>query len=418
MKPSLLSDDLLQSLMAAGQTDILVGLPTQNHAGTAGAVARAVLRAFEGPFVRQRTVLLNLDAGSTDGTPELVRNAASGAGDLVAGGYALRSIHRITAPYHGMPERGRALRVLFTAADLLRAQAVVVLDPTAATTPDDAARWISLVLSKRAEYVKPCYPRRWDEGPLITQLVRPLMAAAYGSELLEPTDTQLACSGAFAVEALTHDFWGVPQADVGIDAFLSAHATSGNYRLMQLATRAHPTARRGLSVSEVFRQVVGAVLACLAHAPSRWLDAGPVQPVPIDALPAAPSDRTTSPSFDIAEYARAFRLGTDALAPLYVSVLEQELFDRVTNASRGAAAVTDELWAEIVFAFAGAALRRELPVDRLAQLLEPIYLGRVASFLTRSSAGGDGAAARALILAFQARKTAFCAASGSQGKAA
>ena len=36
--PSLLSDKLLRDVMAAGQTDVLVGLPTQNHADTAGAV--------------------------------------------------------------------------------------------------------------------------------------------------------------------------------------------------------------------------------------------------------------------------------------------------------------------------------------------------------------------------------------------
>lgn len=409
MKPSLLSDDLLQGLMAAGQTDVLVGLPTHNHASTAGRVAQAALRAFEGQFVRQRTVLLNLDGGSTDGTPEIVRDAMNAPGDLVATAYSLRSIHRITAPYHGVPERGRAIRVLFAAADLLNAQAVIVLDPTTATTPEDVVRWISGVLLRRADYVKPCYPRRWNEGPLITQLVRPLLSAAYGHELLEPTDTQLACSGAFAAAALGGDFWNVPQVDVGVDAFLSAEAMTGRHQLLQIATSAHPVARAGLSVSEVFGQVVGAVLACLTHAPSRWLQQDQLQPVPVDAPALEPPPNPQGPSFDVAEYTRAFRLGIDALAPLYVEVLGRELYDTVARASQGESEVGDELWAQIVFAFVGAALGRQLPLERLAQLLEPLYLGRVASFLTHPASQRDARATAALVPAFQARKAAFAA---------
>ena len=69
------SDALLRQLIAVGQVDILVGLPTLNNAATISDVVRAVHASFTRDFPRLRTVMLNSDGGSTDGTPDLVRVA-------------------------------------------------------------------------------------------------------------------------------------------------------------------------------------------------------------------------------------------------------------------------------------------------------------------------------------------------------
>src|SRR6185295_20335488 len=97
-RPSVLSDALLRQLMAVGQVDILVGLPTLNNAATVDAVARAIHMCFTRDYPRLRTVLLNSDAGSTDGTPERVRDAAFGDEDVVQTSHALRTVHRVVTP--------------------------------------------------------------------------------------------------------------------------------------------------------------------------------------------------------------------------------------------------------------------------------------------------------------------------------
>ena len=61
--------------MAVGQVDILVGLPTLNNAATVVDVARAIHVCFTRDLPRLRTVIINSDAGSTDGTPELIHDA-------------------------------------------------------------------------------------------------------------------------------------------------------------------------------------------------------------------------------------------------------------------------------------------------------------------------------------------------------
>ena len=72
---STLPDVLLRQLIAVGQVDVLVGLPTLNNAATIMDVVRAVHVSFTRDFPRLRTVMINSDGGSTDGTPDLIRGA-------------------------------------------------------------------------------------------------------------------------------------------------------------------------------------------------------------------------------------------------------------------------------------------------------------------------------------------------------
>jgi len=119
---SVLSDELLHHLMAVGHVDVLVGVPTLNNAGTIRPVVKAVHQAFARYFPRDRSVLINSDGGSDDGTPSLVRNASADDTETVTVSHSLRTVHRISTPYHGVPGKGNALRQIMTAADLIQAR--------------------------------------------------------------------------------------------------------------------------------------------------------------------------------------------------------------------------------------------------------------------------------------------------------
>ena len=125
---SLLSDELLHHLMAVGHVDVLVGVPTLNNAPTIRPVIKAVHQAFSRYFPRDRTVLINSDGGSDDGTPNMVRNASADDTETLTVSHSLRTVHRISTPYHGVPGKGNALRQVMTAADLTQARAVAAAD--------------------------------------------------------------------------------------------------------------------------------------------------------------------------------------------------------------------------------------------------------------------------------------------------
>ena len=405
--PSLLTDALLKDLIAAGEVDILVGLPTQDQARTVAAVVGAIVSAFSGPFVRERTVLLNVDAGSSDGTPELIQSSTP-ATELVSATYSLRTIHRISAPYHGIAGRGTAVRIILTAAELLRARAVVVLDPSAASLATaDVTAFVRAALE--ADYVKPALPRAAGDGPLVTQLVRPLFRAALGRGLLEPIDTQFGGSARFSSSALAADFWGDPHAETGIDVFLSTHAATNDFSLAQIATaaRARVDEERRPSLDEVFRQVVGSLFASLSRSFSAWKQGRDSTEVAVRGeLPAAKG----APHFDVEALAEAFRTGTQALSPLLSEVLGPDLAQRLVALSLASELSLDEVvWAETVFRCVEAAITKRASADDLARMLEPIYLGRAASFLERLPASGTIAAIESLAAAFEQAKLAALA---------
>ena len=186
---SALSDALLRQLIAVGQVDILVGLPTLNNAATIVSVVRAVQECFTRDLSRLRTVMINSDGGSTDGTPDLIRDATFTNADMVQTSHPLRTLHRIVAPYHGLPGKLTALRTVFAAAELVQAKVVVLIDPNGPTTAAErVTELIGPVARSDVEFLTPCYRRHPRDGVLITQFVRPLVRALYGTTLDEPLD--------------------------------------------------------------------------------------------------------------------------------------------------------------------------------------------------------------------------------------
>lgn len=79
---NILTDDFIRQLINVGEVDILVGVPTHNDAKTVQSAIQAIQAGILRSFPRERAVIINADAGSTDGTPELVvelPSATSGA---------------------------------------------------------------------------------------------------------------------------------------------------------------------------------------------------------------------------------------------------------------------------------------------------------------------------------------------------
>jgi hypothetical protein len=391
-EPTLLPDALVHDLMAAGQADILVGIPTLDHVRTAGQVARTVHELFTTTYARQRTVLLNPDGGSSDGTQAAIVGAAEG--DLVMTSYALRTLHRITTPYHGVPGRGSAMRLIFAAADLLDVRAVAVISPEAVDlTVEDIAGLLAPVLEGGADYVKPVLPRAPAEGPLVTQLVRPLLGALFGARILEPIDPLLACSRAFARRALQGHLWDTPFTQFGLDPWLGALAALDGFRLAQApvhAQRSSAHTHGQAQFSEVFQQVIGSVFSVIAAESQRWRAIGEARDVPVLGTPIAPA--ASAPGFDAAGYRWALREGVDALQPVLADLLHRDtLVALQAVAATETAPLEDELWVRIIYDFVASAARATLPLDQLVQALQPIYLGRLATLLNDLQATGPTA---------------------------
>jgi hypothetical protein len=381
---SLLPDELLHQLMAVGQVDVLVGLPTLNNAATVDGVVRAVHRAFSRYFPRDRTVLINSDGGSTDGTPALVRNASVEDADTLTVSHRLRTTHRISTPYHGVPGKGSALRQIMAAADLTQARAVAVLDPeVVSVTPEWIAALIGPVRSDQFDFVMPTYNRHPLDATLVTQIVRPLLGAVYGWRVSEPLAAEFGCSGRFVTWSLEQDVWTSELARYGIDVWITGAALSGGFRCCQapLGPRVQTSAHIP-GFQEVFQQVVGSAFSCADTHAGYWLGRRQTEPLPVVGQARGEVNRPAT--VDAARLAQAFRADLTALQSVLETILTPDTMAALSHLSAdGTLDFPDDLWASIVCEFLVAHHRAVMRRDHITQALAPLYLGRTGAFLLR-----------------------------------
>jgi hypothetical protein len=384
---SLLSDELLSELMAVGQVDVLVGLPTLNHSDSVGPVVRAAHVAFNRELARERTVLLNVDGGSTDGTPDIVRDASIIDRETFLASQSLRTSHRISAPYHGVPGKASAVHTIFAAADLIQARAVALLDPEiASVTPESVVALVRPVLQAGADFVSPAYARNPLDGPLVTQLVRPLFRAAYGVRLREPLAGEVGCSGRFAATCLERPAWESDLLREGIDLWLSAVAAAGGLRVVEASLGPRRlVARSRPGVAALVPQVLGALFACLKLHESVWTTRTGSEPVPLHGAPLAPPQLESAP--DPRGSADLFRDGLSALGGLLEGVLRPSTLEglRQAAAHEDALVLPDELWVDVVAELAAAYARAVVSRAHLVRMAVPLYLGRLASFAAQAA---------------------------------
>jgi glucosylglycerate synthase len=399
-KPSILSDALLRQLMAVGQVDILVGLPTLNNAATVGAVVRAIHVCFTRDYPRLRTVMINSDAGSTDGTPGRIRDASLSDEDVVQTSHALRTLHRVVTPYHGLPGKHTALRTLFAAAELTQAKVLVVIDPAGPAT--DAGRVTELiepVLRGKVEFLAPRFRRHPRDGALITQLVRPLVRTLYGVGLDEPLGAEFACSRRFAAHCLDQRIWSQDAARFAIDLWLRTEAIAGRFTIGQI-WRPSTTGGGTTTLRQAVRQIMLSLAVSLRAHEGFWRQADGVAALPTWGTDHDGGDYVEWDYFALAQQARH---DLAEIRPL----LEEGPFDPalvsslIEDTTAAEPRFHDELWVKVVYGFfVRTNGRGTAGIEQLADMFVPIYMWRAAVFMMQTS----GEAADRI----QARLDALC----------
>jgi glucosylglycerate synthase len=388
---STLSDAFLRQLMAVGQVDVLVGLPTLDNAATVVDVVRAVHWSFTRDFPRLRTVMINSDGGSTDGTPELIRAASFTDADVVQTSHSLRTLHRVVAPYHGQPGKHTALRALFAAVELTRANVLVVVDPSGpATSPDRVTELITPVSRGDVEFLAPRYRRHPRDGVLITQLVRPMVRAVYGVGLDEPLGAEFSCSGRFASHCLEQTIWDHEVARFAIDLWLRTEAVAHRFAIGQIWRPATIASGARAKLREAVQQVGLAMGESLRTHDSFWTGTNGVVPLPTWGID--PKETPDAPAWDYEALAEQARHDIGEISPLLGEVLEQDMLARLIHSvAAPVPTLDDELWVRSVYAFAAAARRGGTNLDQLAAMFVPIYFWRAAAFMGQTAHEDDPA---------------------------
>jgi glucosylglycerate synthase len=397
---STLSDALLGQLMAVGQVDILVGLPTLDNAATIVDVVRAIHVSFTRDFPRLRTVMINSDGGSTDSTPELVRAASLSDADMVQTSHSLRTLHRVVAPYHGLPGKLTALRTIFAAAELTQAKVLAVVDPNGpSTTAERVAELITPIARSDVEFLTPRYRRHPRDGLLVTQLIRPVVRAVYSVALDEPLGVEFSCSRRFASHCLDRDIWNHDVGRFAIDLWLRTEAIANRFSIGQIWRPAASTGAMRTTLRQTVQQVMLSLFESLRAHESFWRDGSGL--TELRTWGTDPRVTPDPPMWDHAALAEQARHDLGEIRVLLEAVLEPAVSPRVFDDILAPEfRLDDDLWAAIVYAFAAAVRRGSTGTEHLAAMFVPLYLSRASAFIANTANDSDAAV--------QARLDALC----------
>ncbi|HWR52639.1 MAG TPA: cell wall biosynthesis glycosyltransferase [Bryobacteraceae bacterium] len=391
-KPSELPDGAVAALTQIERADIVIGIPSYNNARTIGHVVRAAQAGLAKYFPQFAAVVLNSDGGSADGTREAVLSANLSDQHLMMVSTPMLPVHRLSFPYHGIPGKGSAFRLVFAVARELRAKACAVLDADLrSVTPE----WIDLllrpVLYSGYDFVAPYYHRHKYDGTITNSIVYPLTRALYGARIRQPIGGDFGMSERLYSRYLERTDWETDVARYGIDIWMTTIAVAERFRVCQsfLGAKLHDAKDPGSDLSAMLEQVVGSVFALMEEYEQVWRSVHETKPVDLFGFRF---DVGLDPiEVNVDRMLTAFRRGCRELGEIWAMALAPNTLRDLIQLGResGTAAhgfrLPDELWVRTIYEFACAYRRRPIERSHLLRSLTPLYLARVASFVLETS---------------------------------
>jgi glucosylglycerate synthase len=382
------SEQAAQAIHAIHQADIVVGIPSYNNVRTIRHVVQAAHAGLAKYFPQFAAVVINSDGGSKDGTREAVLSTRIEDAHLLLLSTPLFPVHRLSFPYHGVPGKGSAFRLIFKVAQMLQAKACIVVDSDLRSiTPE----WIDLllrpVLLANYDFVAPYYHRHKYDGTITNSIVYPLIRSLYGLRVRQPIGGDFGMSARLVVRYLERKDWETDVARYGIDVWMTTIAVAEGFRVCQsfLGAKLHDAKDPGADLSDMLHQVVGSVFTLMQEYESVWQEKSGSEPVDLFGFRY---DVGLDPiEVKVDRMLNAFRNGCQELGEIWSLALHPETLAEVLQLGHDLSQnpqgfhLEDGLWVRMIYDFACAYKTQPLERGHLLRSLTPLYLGRVASLV-------------------------------------
>jgi glucosylglycerate synthase len=384
---SALSPEAERAVETLKSADVVIGIPSFNNARTIGHVVRACYAGLSKYFPQLTSVVINSDGGSTDGTREAVLSASVDETSLMLFSTPLPPLHRLSFPYHGVPGKGSAFRMVFEMARRLGARACAVVDSDLRSiTPE----WIDLllrpILFAGYDFVAPYYHRHKYDGTITNSIVYPLTRSLYGSQIRQPIGGDFGVSPKLIETYLKKDVWDTDVARFGIDIWMTTVAVAEGFRVCQsfLGAKLHDAKDPSADLSAMLQQVVSSVFDLMQQYETVWRRQSGSNPVPLFGFRF---DVGLDPiHVDVERMLREFRRGAAELEELWrigmrPGTLSSMRKLALESKSCSGFHMDNALWAQTILEFAAAYRKNAVTRPQLLKSMPPLYLGRVASFV-------------------------------------
>lgn len=382
---SLLPAEALSAVTSIRGADIVIGIPSYNNARTIGHVVYAAHAGLAKYFPQFTGVIVNSDGGSRDETRDIVLSSRFPDAHVLMVSTPLKPVHRLSFPYHGIPGKGSAFRLIFQMAESLGAKACAVVDSDLRSiTPEWIELLIRPVLHNGYDFVAPYYHRHKYDGTITNSIVYPLTRALYGQRVRQPIGGDFGVSRDLVSRYLSRQDWETDVARYGIDIWMTTIAVAEGFRVCQsfLGAKLHDAKDPGADLSAMLHQVVGSVFALMQEYSGVWSTRSGSHDVDLFGFRYDVGLDPVEVSLD--RMKNAFRNGCEQLSEIWAIALQPDTLAAILQLGRVFSSpfhLEDSLWVRVIFEFASAIQRKPIERMHLLKSLTPLYLARVASFV-------------------------------------
>jgi hypothetical protein len=354
--------------------DIVVAIPTFNEVETVPLVVQAVDQGLQRYFPDYRSVIVNADNASPDGTREAFLNTHTQNPKIY-----------LPTP-EGVRGKGNNLLNVFAKVVELDAKAMVTVDGDLQSIEPHWVRQLGKPLFKGFDLVTPIYPRHKFDGTITKNFAYPMISAVFGHRLRQPI------GGDYGISRSLVDFYlEQPLFEAvryfGIDIWITVMGCLSGLRLCQSfldAPKVHGAKDPGRHLDRMFQQVVTTVFQLMADHVDQWMSVTEINPSIMFGFGMGAKDPPELIPIDLACLHRDFEGSIKARGKEMRLVLGQKQFDFLEGFLAGDPfdlEMAKPVWARMIYDFSAAFAHQTLSRELLAELLLALYKGVVLSDL-------------------------------------
>ena len=371
-------DVIVENPSHVDQADIIVGIPSYNEADSIAYPTDVASRGLLEHFPDKRSVIINVDNHSPDGTRDAFMNTPTKVPKIY-----------ISTP-EGVKGKGNNFRNLFEAAVELRAKAVVVVDADLKSITPQWIQYLGEPLFMGFNFVTPIYVRHKYDGSITNHIAYPLLRTLFGLRVRQPIGGDFGFSGRMARAFLSEKLWNDMIANFGIDIWMTTIAIARRFRVCQTflgSPKTHRAKDPAAHLGPMFTQVVMTFFDLMIDFEYIWKDTTVSWPSSIFGFGLGVEEKPPPVSVNIDALYNSFITGFDKYGELWEKIIPQpELIEinKTKKLPKEQFYYRSDLWARILFNFAIAYRNNELPRDKIVESMIPFYHSRILSFVNKT----------------------------------
>ena len=367
------------------RADILVGIPCYYNEGTIAHVMRMVTHGLFRYHKDLRSVIMIADGGSTDDTRDVAKE------------FEIKPWQeKIVSIYRGPAGKGSAFRSVFEAAKRLKVKACVVVDSDLRSITSDWVKYLlEPILEKDYQFVSPVYSRYKYDATITNNIVYNLTRALYGLRIRQPIGGDFAFAGELAAYYIEQDVWETDVAHFGIDVWMTTNAITNNFRICQsnLGVKIHDAKDPAESLGPMFRQVVHTLFVLMEEHEAEWKAIKGSRTVPMFGLEEFMEPEPIQ--VDLGRLVTEYKTGFRQFKSLYKDIFSPDCYEELKKCAAKAKTkfiMPVKTWVTVLYETAATFHSWTYNRTQLVNLITPLYLGRVASFINQTKKMNSGQA--------------------------